>query len=151
MEEDITVEDAESSPEQVATTAKKRSKRAKKSAPDSEPQEDKLSKKKREHKDSETVVDEDAVKPAHKTKKEKKRKRDAEGEREEDGVDVDMMDADAEPVHREDGEEEWDGTEEMRKRVLDKYMEDVYGMEFNDVVSTPSFHQPNSSLTALRA
>ena len=52
---------AESSLEQIATTAKKRSKRAKKSAPDSEPQEDKLSKKKRKHKDSETVVDEDAV------------------------------------------------------------------------------------------
>ena len=60
-----------------------------------------------------------------KEKKEKKRKRDAEAEGDGDGVDVDMMDADAEPVHGEDGEEEWDGTEEMRKRVLDKYMEDV--------------------------
>lgn len=72
-----------------------------------------------------------------KEKKEKKRKRDAE---EDDGVDVEMMDADAEPVVGEDGEEEWDGTEEMRKKVLDKYMEDVYGMEFNDVVRPSLVH-----------
>ncbi|KZV61949.1 Krr1-domain-containing protein [Peniophora sp. CONT] len=72
-----------------------------------------------------------------KEKKEKKRKRDAGEDGEEDGVDVDMMDAEAEVPEMGgdgDGGEEWDGTEEMRKRVLDKYMEDVYGMEFNDVV-----------------
>ena len=39
-----------------------------------------------------------------------------------------------------EGEEEWDGTEEMRKKVLNKYMDEIYGMDFNDVVSLrPSF------------
>ncbi|KAH9961622.1 KRI1-like family-domain-containing protein [Russula compacta] len=49
-------------------------------------------------------------------------------------VDVDEMDADA----PKDGGStwdgmEWDGTEEMRKRVLDQYMEELYGLEFNDM------------------
>ena len=64
-------------------------------------------------------------------KKEKKKAKDVDM----DGVDVDEMDADA----LEDGgnkwdEVEWDGTEEMRKRVLDQYMEELYELEFNDVV-----------------
>jgi protein KRI1 len=64
-------------------------------------------------------------------KKEKKKARDVDM----DGVDVDEMDADA----LEDGgskwdEVEWDGTEEMRKRVLDQYMEELYELEFNDMV-----------------
>jgi protein KRI1 len=64
-------------------------------------------------------------------KKEKKKARDIDM----DGVDVDEMDADA----LKDGENkwdevEWDGTEEMRKRVLDQYMEELYELEFNDVV-----------------
>jgi protein KRI1 len=42
-------------------------------------------------------------------------------------------------MHSEDGgskwdEVEWDGTEEMRKRVLDQYMEELYELEFNDMV-----------------
>ena len=64
-------------------------------------------------------------------KKEKKKAKDVDM----DGVDVDEMDADA----LEDGENkwdevEWDGTEEMRKRVLDQYMEELYELEFNDMV-----------------
>ncbi|KAH9047329.1 hypothetical protein EDB84DRAFT_1619218 [Lactarius hengduanensis] len=65
-------------------------------------------------------------------KKEKKKARDVDV----DGVDVDEMDADA----PEDGgnkwdEVEWDGTEDMRKRVLDQYMEELYELEFNDMVA----------------
>ncbi|KAH9006285.1 Krr1-domain-containing protein, partial [Lactarius hatsudake] len=65
-------------------------------------------------------------------KKEKKKARDVDV----DGVDMDEMDADA----LEDGgnkwdEVEWDGTEDMRKRVLDQYMEELYELEFNDMVA----------------
>ena len=39
-------------------------------------------------------------------------------------------------------DEEWDGTEEMRKRKLAEYMDEVYGLEFNDVVRRSRFHLP---------
>jgi protein KRI1 len=50
-------------------------------------------------------------------------------------VDIDEMDADA-PEHSGTtwDDVEWDGTEEMRKRVLDQYMEELYELEFNDMV-----------------
>ena len=48
-----------------------------------------------------------------------------------DGVDVDAMDAE---VPQEEDQEEWDGTEEMRKRKAQEYMDEVYGMDFNDMV-----------------
>ena len=41
-------------------------------------------------------------------------------------------------AYGEDGEwddEEWDGTEEMRKRKLQEYMDSLLELEFNDVVS----------------
>lgn len=44
-----------------------------------------------------------------------------------------MMDAEALPKFDID-DEEWDGSEEMRKRKLDEYMNELYGMEFNDIV-----------------
>jgi protein KRI1 len=58
-------------------------------------------------------------------------------------VDVDEMDADA-PTNSGRGwdEVEWDGTEEMRKRVLDQYMEELYDLEFNDMVRPPSPSPP---------
>ncbi|KAJ7594856.1 KRI1-like family C-terminal-domain-containing protein [Mycena floridula] len=67
--------------------------------------------------------------PAKKKKKKKKKK----GKQvdEDDGVDIDEMDAD---IERNDDDEEWDGTEEMRKRKLDEYMDEVYGLDFNDIV-----------------
>ena len=65
-----------------------------------------------------------------KEKKEKKKKKKKGEEGDEGGVDVDFMDAD---VEREE-EEEWDGTEEMRKRKLDEYMDEIYGLDFNDLV-----------------
>lgn len=65
-----------------------------------------------------------------KEKKKKKKKKDAAGD--DDGVDIDAMDADVVPEF--DPDEEWDGTEEMRKRKLDEYMDEIYGLDFNDLV-----------------
>jgi protein KRI1 len=67
-------------------------------------------------------------KKQEKREKKKKKKKGEEGD--EGGVDVDVMDAD---VEREE-EEEWDGTAEMRKRKLDEYMDEIYGLDFNDLV-----------------
>lgn len=39
-------------------------------------------------------------------------------------------------------DEEWDGTDEMRKRKLDEYMEDLYKLEFNDIVRYPPLFAP---------
>ena len=64
-----------------------------------------------------------------KKKKKKKKKKDAEHQATE-GVNIDDMDAEVEPR----AEEEWDGTEEMRKRKLDEYLDEIYGLEFNDIV-----------------
>ncbi|KAG1824420.1 KRI1-like family C-terminal-domain-containing protein [Suillus subaureus] len=64
-----------------------------------------------------------------KKKKQKKKKKDNDND---EGVDIDSMDAD---VVREFDEEDWDGTEEMRKRKVDEYMDEVYGLEFNDMVA----------------
>ena len=66
-------------------------------------------------------------------KKKKKKKSKDKDDGDEGGVDIDAMDADIERAY--DDEEEWDGTEEMRKRKLDEYMDEVYGLEFNDMVS----------------
>ena len=66
-------------------------------------------------------------------KKKEKKKKKKKGNVEEDvGVDIDAMDADVEPEF--DDEEEWDGTEEMRKKKLNEYMDEIYGLEFNDMV-----------------
>ncbi|EKM53575.1 uncharacterized protein PHACADRAFT_186206 [Phanerochaete carnosa HHB-10118-sp] len=64
------------------------------------------------------------------SKKKKKKKKKKDEPEVEDGVDIGEMDAD---VVRDD--EEWDGTEEMRKRKLDEYMDELYELEFNDVVA----------------
>jgi len=72
-----------------------------------------------------------------KSKKKKKKKK---GEGEVDvGVDIDDMDADVERVHG-GNEEEWDGTEEMRKKKISEYMDEVYGLEFNDIVRPFRIH-----------
>lgn len=67
------------------------------------------------------------------SKKKKKKKRKNKDENNDEGVDIDAMDADV--VREYDDEEDWDGTEEMRKRKLDEYMDEVYGLEFNDMVA----------------
>ncbi|KAF8740413.1 KRI1-like family, partial [Rhizoctonia solani] len=66
--------------------------------------------------------------------KKKKRKKRKDGEEEDIGVDLDEMDADIERPVQEGDDEEWDGTEDMRKRVLEKYMEEMYDLDFNDMV-----------------
>ncbi|KAG9122462.1 hypothetical protein FRC07_001139, partial [Ceratobasidium sp. 392] len=72
-------------------------------------------------------------------KKKKKKKKDND-QTEADGVDPDEMDADVErPAVLED-DEEWDGTEEMRKRKLDEYMDQVYDLDFNDMVGDMPTH-----------
>ena len=76
-----------------------------------------------------------AAKEHKKMKKKQKEKRNRMAEDEANAVDVDDMDAD---VPRAGGsrwdEVEWDGTEEMRKRVLDRYLEEINELEFNDMV-----------------
>lgn len=73
---------------------------------------------------------EPAVEDTKKSKKKKKKKKAVEVE--DEGVDMDVMDADAEQPEVDD--EEWDGTEEMRKRKLDEYMDEIYALDFNDMV-----------------
>lgn len=79
--------------------------------------------------DVDDIVPPEASSSEKKKKKKKKRKHDDEDEA--DGVDPDQMDAEIE--HLGD-DEEWDGTEEMRKKKLEEYMDEVYGLEFNDMV-----------------
>ncbi|THG93416.1 hypothetical protein EW026_g7817 [Hermanssonia centrifuga] len=76
------------------------------------------------------IVHEEAESSEKKKKKKKKKKGGDEGV-DESGVNVDEMDADVEMAV---DEEEWDGTEEMRKRKLDEYMDEIYGLDFNDMV-----------------
>ena len=71
-----------------------------------------------------------------KKKKKKKKKKSKEDEWDDGGVDIDEMDADLEGLR----EEEWDGSEEMRKQVLEKYLDEVYDLEFNDVVCLLSIY-----------
>jgi protein KRI1 len=74
-----------------------------------------------------------AAKEHKKAKKKEKKKRTRDDE--ENVVDVDDMDADAPKASGSRWDEvEWDGTEEMRKRMLDQYMEELYELEFNDMV-----------------
>ena len=83
-----------------------------------------------------------AAKERKKAKKKERKKRMREDEASAVDVDVDEMDADA-PTHSGDqwDEVEWDGTEEMRKHVLDQYMEELYELEFNDMVRPPPRHR----------
>lgn len=73
-------------------------------------------------------------------KKEERRKAKAAAAAAENGgeavVDEGEMDAEMEGPEQSylDDDEEWDGTEEMRKRKLNEYMDQVYGLDFNDVV-----------------
>ncbi|RPD57542.1 Krr1-domain-containing protein [Lentinus tigrinus ALCF2SS1-7] len=68
-----------------------------------------------------------------KKKKKKKKKKGGEDAVDEGGVNVDEMDADIE--HPAQDDEEWDGTEEMRRQKLEEYMDEIYGLDFNDMVA----------------
>ncbi|PIL32876.1 hypothetical protein GSI_04994 [Ganoderma sinense ZZ0214-1] len=79
--------------------------------------------------------EEDVAGPSDKKKKKKKKKKKGGDDNDDGGVDVDEMDADVERAPPAfDDDEEWDGTEEMRKQKLEEYMDEVYGLDFNDMV-----------------
>lgn len=85
------------------------------------------------------MSDDEPAESSKQTKKKKKKKKKGKGDDAnllDDGVDVDAMDADAEPAFGDAEEEAWDGTEEMRKRKLDEYMDELYGLDFNDMVNS---------------
>ena len=82
---------------------------------------------------------------AKKKKKKKKKNKDAEQQVTDGGVDIDDMDAEVEPPT----EDEWDGTEEMRKRKLDEYLDEIYELEFNDIVRPFPFIRIRTLLIAL--
>ena len=81
--------------------------------------------------------DEEVINPAanKKDKKKMKFKKRREDEDEDVGIDIDAMDADV-LTHKKglNEEEKWDGTEGMRKRKLNEYMEEIYNLDFNDMV-----------------
>jgi protein KRI1 len=67
-------------------------------------------------------------------KKKKRKAKDVEVQANYGEVDEDLMDA--EVAHSLEAEEaQWDGSEESRKRLMDKYMDEIYGLDFNDMVS----------------
>jgi len=71
-------------------------------------------------------------------KKDKKRnKKDKKKGKKADVEDEDYEMGEGDEAGREDEEwdEEWDGTEEMRKKKLQEYMDSLLELEFNDVVS----------------
>lgn len=87
----------------------------------------------------------DAGEGTSQKKKKKKKKKDVkDGDEAHAGVDVDMMDAERVEESGQWDDVEWDGTEEMRKKVWDKYMEELDAMEFNDMVRLLMFptYQP---------
>lgn len=69
-----------------------------------------------------------------KKKRKKKKKKKGADVQQDAGVDVNEMDADV--AQWEPDDEEWDGTEGMRKRVLNKYLDDIYKLDFNDIVGS---------------
>ncbi|KIJ51364.1 hypothetical protein M422DRAFT_244542 [Sphaerobolus stellatus SS14] len=78
------------------------------------------------------VEDQEDDEPASSSNKKKKKKKKKQNDAEmEDGVDIDAMDADELPAA---DDEEWDGTEEMRKRKVQEYLDEIYSMDFNDMV-----------------
>ncbi|KAI5123787.1 hypothetical protein M0805_009082 [Coniferiporia weirii] len=66
--------------------------------------------------------------PSSSKKKKKDKKKKKGGNDDEDGVDIDMMDAD---FIAEEGE---GSTSKYNRKDLDEHMDDVYGLEFNDMV-----------------
>lgn len=78
-------------------------------------------------------------------KKKKKKKKEGKDDVDMGGVDIDEMDAEVERAE----EQEWDGSEEMCKRALEKYMDELYELEFNDIVGSSDDHFPPMATYAL--
>jgi protein KRI1 len=80
-----------------------------------------------------------------KKEKKKEKKKRMKGDNDAGGVDIDEMDAEAPMEDSSKWDEvEWDGTEEMRKQVLDQYMSELYGLEFNDMVRSTVDSPPHT-------
>lgn len=75
------------------------------------------------------IITKEEKDPTRLSKKKKTKAGKQSDRKDNDGVDVDAMDAD-----NPKDEEEWDGTEEMRKRKVQEYMDAIHGMDFNDMV-----------------
>ena len=96
--------------------------------------------------DDDIDIDDIVPPTASSSKKEKKRnKKNKKGKAvdDEDG-DYEMGEGDEAYGEGEEWDEEWDGTEEMRKKKLEEYMDSLLELEFNDVVSANSlqYHPP---------
>ena len=90
----------------------------------------------------------DIVPPVASSSKEekKKSKKDKKKGKKADNEDEDYRMGEGDEAYEEDGEwddEEWDGTEEMRKKKLQEYMDSLLELEFNDVVSAARFQHDN--------
>jgi len=95
--------------------------------------------------DDEINIDDIVPPVASSSKKEKKSKKDRKkGKKPGDGHEDHEMGEGGE-AYGEDGEwdDEWDGTEEMRKKKLQEYMDSLLELEFNDVVSATCFQHDN--------
>lgn len=84
---------------------------------------------------------EPAPEPETKKKKKKKKRKADDDSNDMMAVDIAEMDAQAAGPSApqqggEEEEEDWDGTEEMRKRVLNKYLDEMHKLDFNDMVKT---------------
>ena len=79
----------------------------------------------------------DIIPPTASSSKEKKRnKKDKKGKKADvEDEDYEMGEGDEAGREDEEWDEEWDGTEEMRKKKLQEYMDSLLELEFNDVVS----------------
>ena len=87
------------------------------------------------------IPDDDFLPNESRKKERKKKKKKKEQSNDAGGVDIDAMDADVELKFEDD--EEWDGTEEMRKRVLKRYMDELDTLDFNDMVCCYLFQNSN--------
>ena len=94
--------------------------------------------------DDDINIDDIAPPVASSSKKEKKSKKDRKKGKKAGDEDYEMGEGDE--AYREDEEwedEAWDGTEKMRKKKLQEYMDSLLELEFNDVVSATRFRHDN--------
>lgn len=88
--------------------------------------------------DDDINIDDIAPPVASSSKKEKKSKKDKKKGKNTGNKDADYGLGESDGAHGEGGEwdeEEWDGTEEMRKKKLQEYMDSLLELEFNDMAS----------------
>ena len=89
-------------------------------------------------------IDIDDIVPPTASSSKKKNKKDRKKRKTANDDDEDYEMGEGDEAYEEDGEwddEEWDGTEDMRKKKLQEYMDSLFELEFNDVVSALRFQQ----------